>query len=100
MPKREAYMPKGWGGEKGGEARLAAALLAAAVQMLQKDGKEHKMSDIFAETLAANPKLAALFSVGSAAQKSRFNKLITPDVLSENNIAKICGKPVTWQYQG
>lgn len=100
VPNREAYIPKGWGGEKGVEARLDAALLAVAVTMLQKDGKEHKMSDIFAETLAANPKLAALFSVGSAAQKSRFNKLITPQVLSENNIAKVCGKPVTWQYQG
>ena len=100
VPKREAYMPKGWGGEKGVEARLDAALLAAAVTMLQQDGKERKMSDIFKETLSANPKLAALFSVGSAAHKSRFNKLITPEVMAENHIAKVCGKPVTWQYQG
>ena len=100
VPKREAYMPLGWGGEKGVEARLDAALLAAAVRMLQKDGKEHKMADIFAETLAADPKLAALFSAGSASYKARFNKLITPKVMAENHIAQTCGKPVTWQYQG
>ncbi len=100
VPKREWYMPLGWGGKKGVEARLDAELLAAAVAMLQKDGNPHKMADIFAETLASNEKLAALFSAGNSAHQARFNKLITPEVMAENHIAKTCGRPVTWQYQG
>ena len=100
VPKREAYMPKGWGGEAGVEARLDAALLAAAVAMIQQDGKPHKMADIFKDTLTADHKLAALFSVGNSSHKARFNKLISPEVMAENNIAKTCGKPVKWKYQG
>ena len=102
VPKREAYMPKGWCGENGVnvDARLDAALLAAAVQMIQKDGKPHKISDIFKDTLAAEPKLAAFFSAGNSSHQARFNKLITPGVMAENHIAKTCGKPITWQYQG
>lgn len=100
VPKREAYVRLGWGGEAGVEARLDAALLAAAVAMIQKDGKPHKMADIFKDTLAADPKLAALFSSGNSSHKARFNGLISPEVMAENNIAKTCGKPITYQYQG
>ena len=100
VPKREAYMPLGWGGKAGVEARLDAALLATAVAMLQKDGKEHRMADIFKETLASNEKLAALFSADNSNHQARFNKLITPEVMEENHITKTCGRPVTWQYQG
>ena len=43
---------------------------------------------------------AALFRKGDPKDKARFNKLITPEVMAENNIAKTCGKPITYQYQG
>ncbi len=45
-------------------------------------------------------KLAALFSAGNSSHQARFNKLIGPEVMAENHIAKTCGRPVTWQYQG
>ena len=32
--------------------------------------------------------------------KTRFNGLFTDQVLAENGIAKTCGRPITWQYQG
>ena len=93
-------MRKGWGGKSGVESRLDAALIAAAVAMLQNDGKEHKMADIFKETLTFDEKLAALFSAGNSSHQARFNKLIGPEVMAENHIVKTCGRPVTWQYQG
>ncbi len=100
VPNHEWYMPLGWGGKKGVEARLDTALVAAAVAMLQNDGKERRMADIFKETLASNERLAALFSADNSAHQARFNKLIGPEVMAENHIAKTCGRPVTWQYQG
>ena len=99
VPNREAYMPKDWGGSNGVEARLDAALLAAALQTLMKDGNPHKMSDILKDALIANAKLAALFRAGDLNDKARFNKLVTPEVMAENHIVKTCGRPVTWQYQ-
>ena len=100
VPKREAYMPLGWGGEKGVEARLDAALRAAAVNLLQKDGKAHKMADLFKDTLSFEKKLGDFFSPGDSKDKARFNALITLEVMEENHIEKISGRPVTWQYQG
>ena len=82
------------------EARLDAALLAAAVQLLQNDGKPHKMADLFGATLTFEKKLGDFFSTGDSKDKARFNALITPQVMEENRIDKICGRPVTWQYQG
>ena len=32
--------------------------------------------------------------------KTRFNGLLTDEVLEQNGIAKKCGRPITWQYQG
>jgi hypothetical protein len=32
--------------------------------------------------------------------KTRFNGLLTDEVIAENGIAKTCGRPITWQYQG
>jgi len=40
------------------------------------------------------------FSPGDSKDKARFNALITPEVMEENHIEKISGRPVTWQYQG
>ena len=100
VPKREAYMPLGWGGEKGVEARLDAALLAAAVQILQHDGKERKMADLLAEVLSANHKLADFFRATDTNDKARFNALFKPAVMAENHIVKTCGNPVKYQYQG
>ena len=104
VPRREAYMRLGWGGRdlahspSAVESRLDAALVAAAVAMIQKDGREHKMADIFKETLASDEKLAALFSADNSNHQSRFNKLISPQVMAENHIVKTCGRPVTWQF--
>ena len=50
--------------------------------------------------MASDEKLAALFSADNSNHQARFNKLITPEVMEENHIAKTCGRPVTWQYQG
>lgn len=100
MPKREAYVCLNWGGQVGIEKRLDAALLAATVAMLQQDGEPHKMTDLYKDTLAADEKLSKIFRAGDAKAKTHFNKLITPQVLAENHIAKISGKPITYQYQG
>lgn len=100
VPKREAYVCLNWGGQAGIEKRLDVALLAAAVEMLQQDGEPHKMTDLYKDTLAADEKLSKIFRAGDAKAKTHFNKLITPQVLAENHIAKICGKPITYQYQG
>lgn len=100
VPKREAYMPLGWGGEKGVEARLDAELLAAAVQILQHDGKERKMGDLFTEALSANHKLAYFFRASDTNDKAHFNALFKPAVMAENHIVKTCGNPVKYQYQG
>ena len=32
--------------------------------------------------------------------KTRFNGLLTDEVLEQNGIANKCGRPITWQYQG
>ena len=32
--------------------------------------------------------------------KTRFNGLLTDEVLEQNGIAKKCGRLITWQYQG
>lgn len=100
VPKREAYVCLNWGGQVGIEKRLDAALLAATVEMLQQDGEPHKMTDLYKDTLAADEKLSKIFRAGDAKAKTHFNKLITPQVMAENHIAKISGKPVTYQYQG
>ena len=93
-------MPLGWGGEKGVEARLDAELLAAAVQILQHDGKERKMGDLFTEALSANHKLAYFFRASDTNDKAHFNALFKPAVMAENHIVKTCGNPVKYQYQG
>ena len=96
VPKRKAYMTAGWGGEVGVEARFDAELLKRAIEILQKDTAEHKSEDVLAKILE-DEKLGDFFS---AKDKTRFNRLFTDEVLAENGIAKKCGRPITWQYQG
>lgn len=96
VPKRKAYMTAGWGGEVGVEARFDAELLKRAIEILQKDTAEHKSGDVFVKALE-DDKLGDFFS---AKDKTRFNRLFTDEVLAENGIAKKCGRPITWQYQG
>lgn len=100
VPNRNAYMPLGWGGSKGVEARLDAELLSAAVAWLQKDGEAHKAATVFEEVLNAHSKLAVLFRAKDAKDSARFKKLFAPAVLAENGIAKTCGSPVKYQYRG
>ena len=100
VPNREAYVRLNWGGQAGIKKRLDAALVAAAVQILQHDGEPHKMSNLFNEVLNANPKLAGFFRASNTNDKSRFNRLFKPAIMAENHIVKVCGRPVEYQYQG
>ena len=99
VPKRKAYMTAGWGGEVGVEARFDAELLKRAIEMLQKDTAEHKSEDVFTKILE-DDKLGDFFSAAYPKDKTRFNGLFADQVLAENGIAKTCGRPITWQYQG
>lgn len=99
VPKRKAYMTAGWGGEAGVEARFDAELLKRAIEILQKDTAEHKSEEVFAKILE-DDKLGDFFSAAYPKDKTRFNGLFTDQVLAENGIAKTCGRPITWQYQG
>ena len=67
--------------------------------MIQKDTAEHKSEDVFAKILE-DEKLGDFFSAAYPKDKTRFNGLFTDQVLAENGIAKKCGRPITWQYQG
>ena len=67
--------------------------------MIQKDTAEHKSEDVFAKMLE-DDKLGDFFSAAYPKDKTRFNGLFTDQVLAENGIAKTCGRPITWQYQG
>lgn len=106
VPGRNAYMPKGWGGEGGEEekkacveARLDAALLAEAVQFLQGDNEPHKATDLFVNILEKE-ELGDFFSAKFSKDLARFNGLFTDEVLAANGIKKVCGRPITFQYQG
>ncbi len=100
VPKRNAYMPLGWGGSKGVEEMLDAKLLSEAVTWLQKDGEAHSAAAVFEEVLKAHSKLADMFRAKDAKDSARFKKLFTPSVLAENGLAKTCGSPVKYQYLG
>ena len=99
VPKRKAYMTAGWGGEAGVEARFDAELLRRAIEILQKDTAEHKSEDVFTKMLE-DEKLGDFFSAAYPKDKTRSNGLFTDQVLAENGIAKKCGRPITWLYQG
>jgi len=63
-------------------------------------------TDLYADfiaTIEKSPKyfgLDEIYGRNLKDAKARFNALITPKVMVENNIVKTCGRPVTWQYQG
>lgn len=106
VPGRKAYMPKGWGGEGSDEekkaaveARLDAALLAAAVAWLQNDNAKHESTDAFTNVLEKE-ELGDFFSVKFSKDLARFNGLFTDEVLAANGIKKVCGRPITFQFQG
>lgn len=106
VPGRNAYMPKDWGGEGSEEdkkarveARLDAVLLSEAIKFLQGDNEPHKATDVFAKILAKH-ELGDFFSAKFSKDLSRFNGLFTDEVLVANGIKKVCGRPITFQYQG
>lgn len=100
MPNRNAYMPLGWGGEIGVEARLDAELLKSAIELLMRDGNKRKMTDLFADVLATREELGDFFRVGDTNDKARFSRLFTDEVLEANGIEKVCGRPITFRYKG
>ena len=99
VPKRKAYMPAGWGGDVGVEARFDAELLKRAIEILQKDTAEHMSEDVFAKILE-DEKLGDFFSAAYSKDKTRFKSLFTEEVLEQNGIVKRGRKTITWQYQG
>ena len=92
-------MPLGWGAVKSVDKRMAFALCEAAINLLRKDNKKHKSSDVFAKILE-DPKLGDFFRANDPNDLAYFNGLFTGRLLSENGIKKTCGRPITFQYQG
>ncbi|MBQ3290643.1 MAG: hypothetical protein IJH50_14665 [Kiritimatiellae bacterium] len=99
VPKCNAYMPQGWGAATSVNKRMAFALCEAAINLLRKDSKKHKSSDVFAKILE-DPKLGDFFRANDPNDLAYFNGLLTGRFLSENGIKKTCGRPITLQYQG
>lgn len=79
--------------------RLAKALVWGAICYLRRDSSPHKSSDVFS-TVLSDPKIGDFFSAGNPNDLAYFNSLFTEELLSNEGIAVVKRRPITWQYQG
>lgn len=65
-----------------------------------QSGKTRNYVGLALKAAEAGWNVIIFFSAAYPKDKTRFNGLFTDQVLAENGIAKTCGRPITWQYQG
>jgi hypothetical protein len=111
VPEHNAYMPEGWDSSAPIDAKIAVALVEAAINILRMDNKEHLSKDVFRKVLE-DPKLGDFFSAGKPNDLAYFNslfisnehpvfeKLLPNDILERNGVKVVKRRPIIWQYQG
>ncbi len=94
MAGRNAYCIDGWAEDE--EARLDNELRGAAVDFIQRERRELKADEVLDGVLVEQPRFRDFFTT---ADTTRLNRLLTDEVLTVNDIALVCKRPVTYLYQ-
>ena len=92
MAGRNAYCINGWAADE--EARLKSEFASAALDVLRRAGRPLASQDLLDATVAAQPKFRDFFT-----RHGDLDALLTDDVLSANDVAVTCRRPITYQYR-
>ena len=91
MEGRNAYCINGWAADE--EARLRREFASAAVEILRRAHRNLTSEDLFNQTIAEQPKFRDFFTV-----KGELTSLLTPEILSANDITVTSNHPITYLY--
>lgn len=94
MKGRNAYCIDGWAEDE--EQRLGGELVQAAISILQRENKPIKAEELLGMAIDEQPRFRDFFSPKS--DTSKFNAMMTSEILNANDITVVSQKPKTYRY--
>lgn len=97
VPGANAYCIDGWAAEGAELQKLDAELAFAAITILQRDRVPYEAKALLEKAIDEQPRFTDFYVPGQPVDVSRFNGLLTGDVLANNGIQRLSMRPMVYK---